>query len=130
MSWETFFTTSKTSLIQAFFGLMIQKNCDVNLLNSWNSLENLPIPEIKALCSNLCGRQTTWPKWMKFWHKKRQCILFKDVVNLWNDFKTLYTVFFFNFWEIFIKKPQQPSLSVPQYVSFSVKHEFWATSPH
>ena len=64
---------------------MIQKNCDVNLHNSWNVLENLPIPEIKALCSNPCGRQTTWPKWMKFWHKKRQCILFKTrlISNTW-----------------------------------------------
>ena len=59
--------------------------CDVNLLNSLSLLENLPSPEIKASISNPCWRQITRPKWMKFWHKKRQYILFKtrSISNTW-----------------------------------------------
>ena len=33
--------------------------------------------ENTRVTSNLCKRQTTWPKWLKFWYKKCQSILFK-----------------------------------------------------
>ena len=33
--------------------------------------------ENTQVTSNLCKRQTTWPKWLKFLHKKCQSILFK-----------------------------------------------------
>ena len=42
---------------------------------SWNN----------ALISNPYWGQTSWPKWMKFWYKKRQYILFKtgSISNTW-----------------------------------------------
>ena len=49
------------------------------------SWDNLLHPETNAFTSNPCHRQTTWPKWMKFWCKKRQYVLFmtRPISNTW-----------------------------------------------
>ena len=48
-------------------------------------MKNLCMGKTLAFTSNLCNRQTTWPKWIKFWYKKRQSLLFKSrsISNAW-----------------------------------------------
>ena len=49
------------------------------------SWENLLRPETNTFTSNPYYRQTTWPKWMKFCHKKCQKVVFKirPISNTW-----------------------------------------------